>query len=137
MINLSVGMLGSITVASPEALVIDDEMLGAILRSVRGVDVTPDAIDLDAMERVVCGDGHYLGEPQTLSLMKSEYVYPCLGDRRSVHEWVESGPVSLWERARTRVTRIAGAPAPAQLEAKADQAIRSRFPIRLPGIGDE
>ena len=136
MINLSVGMLGSITVASPEALVIDDEMLGAILRSVRGVDVTPDAIDLDAVERVVCGDGHYLGEPQTLALMKSEYVYPCLGDRRSVHEWVESGPQSIWERARSRVTRIASAPAPAHLEATADQAIRSRFPIRLPATGD-
>ncbi|MCY4609190.1 MAG: trimethylamine methyltransferase family protein [bacterium] len=137
MINLSVGMLGSITVASPEALVIDDEMLGAILRSVRGVDVTPEAIDLDAMERVVCGDGHYLGEPQTLALMKSEYVYPCLGDRRGVHEWIESGPESIWERARSRVTKIAGDPAPAHLEATADQAIRSRFPIRLPGTGDE
>ncbi len=137
MINLSAGMLGSITVASPEALVIDDEMLGAILRSVRGIDVTPDAIDLEAMERVVCGDGHYLGEPQTLALMKSEYIYPRLGDRRGVHEWVESGSESLWERARSRVTRIADAPPPTHLPEAADQAIRSRFPIRLPGIGDE
>ena len=39
MINLSVGMLGSIMVASPEALAIDDEMCGAILRSVRGIEV--------------------------------------------------------------------------------------------------
>ena len=137
MINLSAGMLGSITVASPEALVIDDEMLGAILRTVRGVDVAPDAIDLETMERVVCGEGHYLGEPQTLALMKSEYVYPSLGDRRSVHDWVESGADSIWERARTRVDRIAGAPTPTHLEATADQTIRSRFPIRLPERGDE
>ena len=79
MISLSVGMSGCITVASPEALVIDNDMLGAILRSVRGIDVTPDAIDLDAMECVVGGDGHDLGEPQTLELMKSEYIYPRLG----------------------------------------------------------
>jgi len=56
MINLSVGMLGSIMVASPEALVVDDEMCGAILRSVRGVDVRPELLDLEAVERVVTGD---------------------------------------------------------------------------------
>ena len=60
MINLSVGMLGSIMVASPEALVIDDDMCGAILRSVRGVEVREDLIDLEAIERVVTGEGHYL-----------------------------------------------------------------------------
>jgi len=44
MINLSVGMLGSIMVASPEAMVIDDDMCGAILRSVRGIEVSSDAL---------------------------------------------------------------------------------------------
>jgi len=48
MINLSVGMLGSITVASCEALVIDDDMCGAILRSVRGVEVRDELIDLES-----------------------------------------------------------------------------------------
>jgi len=40
MINLSVGMLGSIMVASPEALLIDNDMCAAILRSVRGIEVS-------------------------------------------------------------------------------------------------
>ena len=77
MINLSVGMLGSIMVASPVALLIDDEMCGAILRSVRGIEVREELIDLEAINRVVTGEGHYLGEPQTLALMKTEYVYPA------------------------------------------------------------
>jgi trimethylamine--corrinoid protein Co-methyltransferase len=38
MINLSVGMLGSIMVASPEAMIIDNDMCGAILRSIRGIE---------------------------------------------------------------------------------------------------
>jgi trimethylamine--corrinoid protein Co-methyltransferase len=84
MINLSVGMLGSIMVASPEALVIDNEMCGAILRSVRGVEVRDEFLDISNIEHVVTGEGHYLGEPQTLALMKSEFVYPLLGDRQSV-----------------------------------------------------
>ena len=56
MINLSVGMLGSIMVASPEMMVIDNELCGAILRSVRGIDVGAGKLDLDEMERVVTGE---------------------------------------------------------------------------------
>lgn len=131
MINLSVGMLGSIMVASPEALVIDDEMCGAILRSVRGVEVRDELLDLEAIERVVTGEGHYLGEPQTLALMKTEYVYPRLGDRASVSDWVDGGRKSIWERARERVAEILAGEAPDHLPAAADRAIRERFPIRL------
>ena len=131
MINLSVGMLGSIMVASPEALVIDDEMCGAILRAVRGVEVREELLDLAAIERVVTGEGHYLGEPQTLDLMKTEYVYPTLGDRLSVSDWVEDGRKSIWDRARERVAEILAGGAPGHLPAAADRAIRERFPIKL------
>ncbi len=131
MINLSVGMLGSIMVASPEALVIDNEMCGAILRSVRGIELRPDLFDLEAMERVVTGEGHYLGEAQTLALMKTEYVYPQLGDRSSVGEWLESGGLSIWDRARQRVAEILTADPPGHLAPAADRAIREHFPIQL------
>ena len=131
MINLSVGMLGSIMVASPEALVIDDDMCGAILRTVRGVELTDDAVDLDAIERVVSGDGHYLGEAQTLRLMKSEYVYPELGDRQSVPDWIDSGSLPIWERARRRVSEILQQHQPVQLPKKADRKIRDIYNIQL------
>ncbi len=131
MINLSVGMLGSIMVASPEALAIDDEMCGAILRSVRGVEVREELIDLEAIERVVTGAGHYLGEAQTLALMKTEYVYPQLGDRASVSAWVDGGRTSIWDRARERVAEILAGGPREHLPAAADHTIRARFPIRL------
>ena len=50
-------MLGSIMVASPEILVIDADMCGAILRSVRGVEVDPSYLDLAVIEDVVSGEG--------------------------------------------------------------------------------
>ncbi|MBC6438825.1 MAG: trimethylamine methyltransferase family protein [Rhodospirillales bacterium] len=131
MINLSVGMLGSIMVASPEALVIDDEMCGAILRSVRGVDLEAGGLDLDAIARVVGGEGHYLGEPETLQLMKTEYVYPRLADRNSVDDWQAAGGTSIWERARARVDEILSSPPSSHLSAAAQTEIRMRFPIRL------
>lgn len=132
MVQLSVGMLGSIMVASPEALVIDDEMCGAILRTVRNIDVREDLIDLDVIERVVTGDGHYLGQTQTLALMKTEYVYPKLGDRRSVTEWLAGGAPSIWDRAQTQVREILERDRPSHLTAQAESAIREKFDILLP-----
>ncbi len=132
MVQLSVGMLGSIMVASPEALVIDDEMCAAILRSVRGIDVTPDALDLDMVESVVTGDGHYLGHRRTLELMRTEYVYPTIGDRASVDEWEAAGRPALWDRARQRVADILEVGRPEHLSLAAEEAIRARFDILVP-----
>ena len=131
MINLSVGMLGSIMVASPEALVIDNDMCGAILRGVRGIEVDTALLDLDAIERVVSGDGHYLGEPQTLELMKTEYVYPELGDRQSVADWQDAGSLSIWQRAQARVEEILSRDGPGHLSAAAERRIRAAYDIHL------
>ncbi|GAA6164049.1 trimethylamine methyltransferase family protein [Pelagimonas sp. KU-00592-HH] len=132
MINLSVGMLGSIMAASKEALVIDNDMCGAILRSVRGVEMFEGSIDLDMIEEVVTGEGHFLGTAQTLDLMTKEYVYPKLGDRQSVNDWLESGAQTVWDRAIARVAEIEAMPAPSHLPADVEVALRARLPIRLP-----
>ncbi|WP_196223509.1 trimethylamine methyltransferase family protein, partial [Roseibium sp. RKSG952] len=130
MINLSVGMLGSLMVASPEALVIDDDMCGAILRSVRGVELTDDALDLEMIEAVACGPGHFLGEAQTLARMKSEYVYPSLADRKSVQDWQDAGSPDLVDRARDKVAQLTDEP-PDHLPSDREAAIRAAFDIKL------
>jgi trimethylamine--corrinoid protein Co-methyltransferase len=131
MVQLSVGMLGSIMVASPEILVIDADMCGAILRSVRGVEVDPSYLDLAVIEDVVSGEGHYLGSPQTLELMRSEYVYPDLGDRQSVAEWVSAGEPSIWDAAGQKVAEILAARRPDHLDTTNEAAVRAAFPIHL------
>lgn len=131
MINLAVGMLGSIMVASPEALIIDDDMCGAILRAVRGIEVSAETLDIAMIERVVSGEGHYLGQAATLARMKTDYVYPTLGDRLSVADWVKAGRRSVWDRARDRVAAILSGPPAAHLGAEAEARIRAAFPIRL------
>ena len=131
MINLSVGMLGSIMAASCEALVIDDDMCGAILRAVQGVHMTDSAIDLDRIEAVATGEGHYLGEAQTLALMKSEYVYPSLGNRQSISDWQDAGSPTIWDPAVTRTKDLLQEP-PTHLPKEREAAIRAAFDIRLP-----
>jgi len=100
-------------------------------RTVRGVEVSEDLVDLEAIERVVTGEGHYLGEAQTLALMRTEYVYPRLGDRSSVTEWLEAGRKSILDKAREAVAEILADEAPGHLPPAAERAIRERFPIRL------
>jgi len=131
MINLSVGMLGSIMVASKEALVIDNDMCGAILRSVRGVEMFEGCVDLDMIEAVVTGEGHFLGTAQTLDLMTKEYIYPALGNRQSVNDWLESGAQIIWNKAITRVAEIEAQAAPSHLPAEIETAIRNSLPIKL------
>ncbi len=131
MINLSVGMLGSIMVASKEVLVIDNDMCGAILRTVRGVEIVASAIDLDLMEQVVTGEGHYLGTAQTLDLMTKEYVYPSLSDRQSVNDWLNNGAQTIWDRAIARVAEIESMPAPSHLQPDIEATLRAHLPIHL------
>lgn len=131
MINLSVGMLGSIMVASKEALVIDNDMCGAIMRTVRGVEMFEGSIDLDMIEQVVTGEGHFLGTAQTLDLMTKEYLYPSLGDRQSVSDWLENGAMTVWDKAIARVAEIEAEPAPDHLPAEIEASIRRNLPIHL------
>jgi trimethylamine--corrinoid protein Co-methyltransferase len=126
------GQLASLMCFSFESLVIDDEMLGAVQRTVRGIEVTDETLSVDVIEEVVNGSGHFLDHPQTLELMESEYLYPTLADRSSTEEWQEKGERDMRERARERVHELLGSHYPSYIEPKADEAIRERFPIRLP-----
>jgi trimethylamine--corrinoid protein Co-methyltransferase len=126
------GMLGGLLGCSFESMVIDDEMLAMIQRVVRGIEVTDETLSYEIIKEVVEGPGHYLGHPQTMSLMESEYHYPTLSDRASPGEWEEGGGREIRDRARERAREILSAHYPEYIDAKTDAKIRERFPIRLP-----
>ena len=72
----SAGMLASLLACSPEMMVIDNDLLGAANRTVRGVEVNEDTLSMNVINDVVHGAGHFLGHEQTLRLMEKDYVYP-------------------------------------------------------------
>jgi trimethylamine--corrinoid protein Co-methyltransferase len=59
-VSESSGMLGSLMALSLESLVIDNDLLGAVLRTVRGIEVNEETLSYDVIEQVVHGEGHYL-----------------------------------------------------------------------------
>jgi trimethylamine--corrinoid protein Co-methyltransferase len=127
------GMHASLLGCCFESYVIDNDMLGAILRTVRGIEVSEDSLSIDAIREVcTAGPGHFLGHEQTLQLMQAEYLYPEVADRSSPKEWVERGSQDILERATARTRAILAEHYPVCIEPAVDREIRKHFPIRLP-----
>ncbi len=132
MICESAGMMGSLMGCSLESMLMDNDLIGAIQRSMRGIEVSDESLSLDVIERTVLGPAHYLGAPQTLSLMESEYLYPKVGDRTSLSEWEYRGSPDLMKIARERVREIMSSHYPDTLGDGVDARVRRTFDIRLP-----
>jgi len=125
-------MLGSLMALSLESMVIDNDMLGAILRTVRGIEVNEETLSYHVMEQVVHGEGHFLRTEQTLGLMRTEYEYPALADRRTPGEWEAAGSSDIRELAGERVKSILSTHYPEYIDPSIDAKIRDAFPILLP-----
>ena len=129
MVYEAVGMHASLLGFCLESLVLGDDILGQVLRCVRGIDVNEDSTSIEAMKSVCLGGpGHYLGSEQTLKLMQTEYVYPAIGNRMSPKEWVEADRPMLLDKAIARKNDILSK-AGMQVDPQLDAAIRKDYRI--------
>lgn len=126
------GMYGSLLAASLESFVLDNDMIGSILRATRGFEVSAETLSLETIRDVcVDGPGHFLGHGDTLARMQSDYFYPALADRRTPQDWASDSDKDLLERARARTRMLLEEPEPTHIPPEIDAEIRARFPIRL------
>ena len=129
----SAGMLASLLGFSMEGLVIDNDLIGAVLRTIKGIEVSDESLSLDTIRKTCLeGPGHYLGADQTLQLMQREYIYPSIGDRSSPNEWVEKGRPTTVQLAKRKLDSILESHFPTHIPDHIDDAIRARLPIKLP-----
>lgn len=131
MVYESCGMYGSLLGCSFEGMVIDNDMLGAINRTVRGIEVSDESIGIETMREVTGGAQHYFGSGQTMSLMQSHYLYPGIGDRTSPKEWGELGKPKLIDMARKQLHKTLSAHYPGHLSPELDAQLRSEHTIHL------
>ncbi len=125
------GSMGSLLGVSLEGMVIDNDMLGMIQRTVRGIEVTDETLSLEVIRETVFGSGHYLTHPQTTKMMRSEYVYPNILDRQSTTMWKEAGSPEIRASAAQKVRDILSTHYPTYIDPATEQKIRDRFPILL------
>ncbi len=128
----SAGMHASLLGASYESYVIDNDILGAVQRTVRGIEVTDETLSFDVIKNVVNGEGHFLGQAQTIERMETDYIYPLVGDRNSPEKWNEQGATDVRQRARERVRQTLATHYPTHLDPALDDKIRANFNILLP-----
>jgi trimethylamine--corrinoid protein Co-methyltransferase len=128
----SAGMYASLLGACPESLLLDNDVLGALMRITRGIEVNEETLSFDTI-RDVClgGEGHYLGAAQTLEVMQSEYIYPAFSDRSSPNVWEENNKPVLLHKAVERKNKILSSHFPSHISDETDIEIRAKFPIFL------
>ncbi len=134
MVFESAGMLASLLGCSVEAMIIDNDMLANIRRIGRGIEVNDETLSVDVIADAVAGPGHFLGAPQTMQLMETEFVYPAQADRSTPQEWADAGATDIWQRATVKGREILATHRPQYINAVADEKIRAHYPIRVPRL---
>lgn len=99
-----VGLLEYGTMASPEHMVLVNEILHMSGHYMRGLDVSEEALSLDVIDAVGPG-GHYLMLDHTMQHFR-EVWYSQLFDRNGYNHWLEKGATDLSARVRERTIAL-------------------------------
>ncbi len=84
--------------ASFEKFILDVDMLQMVAEFLKPLDVSSDALGLDAIRDVGPG-GHYFGTAHTLARYESAFYSPILSDWRNFETWTEAGRPTTYDHA--------------------------------------
>jgi len=129
-IHDAAGLMEFALTACYEKYVVDNEILGMVMRAVEGVNVNEDTLAFDLIKEVGPG-GNFVTAKHTRHYMRREHYQPSLSDRNSRPDWEANGGKNTWQRAAERVNEILskdGYSLPAE--------IRARVMSELSGIAD-
>ncbi len=115
--------------ASLEKYVVDNEILGMVMRAVKGIEVNKDTLAFDLMQEIGAG-GHFVSSRHTRKFMRMEQYKPELSDRGSREEWESAGSPDARDRAYQKVMSILGQPETPALS----DAVREKIRAEIPGV---
>jgi len=127
-IHDAAGLMEFALTMSYEKLVIDNEILGMVLRAVKGIEVNDDTLAFDVIKEVGPG-GHFVSSKHTRSHMRNEHYEPTLSNRKLRERWEEQGSKDTFMRAKERVEEILGKPGH-----KLPDYIRNRIFTKFPEL---
>jgi len=118
-----VGYLESGLLGSFDMLVLSNEVIGMAKRILAGVQVNPETLAVDVIERVGPG-GHYLTQEHTRRHFRAETWFPTLIDRQMRRAWEAGGKKTMAERVRAKVLDILEHHEPMPIPADAKAALK-------------
>ncbi|MCL4385745.1 MAG: trimethylamine methyltransferase family protein [Actinobacteria bacterium] len=104
-VHLSFGMMEMMMLASYEQVVIDNEIMGATYRMLKGVEVNDFALSVDLLRKTGHG-GHFLNYKETSEYVRKNNWIPKLTNRDPWNTWQMMGSKSMNELAREEAARI-------------------------------
>ncbi|MEA3470055.1 MAG: trimethylamine methyltransferase family protein [Thermodesulfobacteriota bacterium] len=91
--------------ASYDKLVVDNEIIGMVMRAVEGIEVNDRTLALDEIKKVGPG-GHFVSSRHTRKYMRTEQFKPSLSNRDTREQWQSAGSKDAWQRATAYATDI-------------------------------
>lgn len=121
-IHDAAGLMEFALTACPEKYVVDNEILGMVMRAVQGIEVTDEKLAFEVIKQVGPG-GNFIAEEHTVRHMRDEHYIPQLSDRDRREEWESKGRQTTLDRASDRVSEILETHKPLPLESDIEKYI--------------
>ena len=128
-IHDAAGFLEFCMTASFDKLVIDDEIIGMIMRAIEGITVNEKTLAFDELKKVGPA-GHFVSSRHTRKYMRSEQYIPKLSDRENRSTWEATDKKDTCARATKLVNEILERPLNSYIPAP----VRDRIKSEIPGI---
>lgn len=128
-IHDAAGFLEFCMTASFDKLVIDNEIIGMVMRAVEGIRVDETTLAFDEIQKVGPA-GHFVSSRHTRRHMRGEQFMPKLSDRENRDVWKAAGG----KDARQRATEIARSVLNAEPVSHIEADVRRRIIKEIPGI---
>ncbi len=128
-IHDAAGFLEFCMTASFDKLVIDNEILGMVMRAVQGIKVDDTTLAYDEIKKIGPA-GHFVSSRHTRRYMRAEQYTPTLSDRENRDVWQAAGGKDARARATEKVLSILD-DAPQSI---LDEDVRKRIIADIPGL---
>jgi trimethylamine--corrinoid protein Co-methyltransferase len=131
LITQASGMLSGLMGVSLESLILDDELCGSILSSMRRIDTSTLANDLESIKQVIKKDKHFLGETDTLKRMNTDFNYPKSAKRLSPDLWIKEKDNTMLADASKKLEELLSGNFESHLSPTILKKIETDFNINL------
>jgi len=118
-----IGYIESGLTASYEMMVVCDEMIGFVRRLMNGIEITPETLALDVIDKVEPG-GSYLTSAHTRQHFR-EVWYPRVLDRHNYNGWMQAGQPTAIQTARDLAREAIANHQPVQLPASTLESVHA------------
>lgn len=126
-IHDAAGLMEFALTVSKEKLIIDNELLGMVLRALRGIQVNEETLAVEAIKAAGPG-GNFVAARHTRKHMRHEQHVPVLSDREPREVWEREGSKTIAAKAHEVVEGILEEPATLQIPQSMASELLGAFP---------